>query len=623
MKPMQNFPFLVSYIIMEKYIQAKIKTLRIIWYFFKPFKIRVSILLIAMIASGLLEALNMAALYPVVNYGLKLENDNFVLRLLSGAISYFGTDNYFMFSCIMLFVVTVIAVIAKYSYSFLANRLTADIIKNIQKSIFQKYITADYVFFTQSQQGNLIHTATIAPTFVTDMVIYVFRLAYDMLYFLFMFFLLLILTRQGTLLVISIAFIYGVLVKGVVEKTIYKCGVAATEEDRKKNVILNELILGIKPIRIFSNFDCWWEKYIGAVERSAHNRFKMLMGQVLPSSFAKLLLFGSVAVVGVIISFRPPENLISSIPLFGTFAIVASRFFPSIQAAGMDIMIIAERLPNAEIVRSLCTTKLKMLTDGTKILNKFNEKIVFEDVWFKYEGMQECLLKGVTFTIEKKKITAIVGLSGAGKTTLVNLLLKLYQPTTGEVKIDGVNIFDYTNKSYLSKIGYVSQETFILNDTIDANIRFGMEECDDEMVIEAAKLANANEFIINMENTYDTVVGDSGMKLSGGQRQRIAIARAILRKPEILVLDEATSSLDNIAEKNVQKAINQISRNTTVVVIAHRLSTIRNAEKIVVLEDGSVLEEGTHKELMENNGLYFNLYTKRDILSEVSEENII
>ncbi len=236
--------------------------------------------------------------------------------------------------------------------------------------------------------------------------------------------------------------------------------------------------------------------------------------------------------------------------------------------------------------------------------------------------MQECLLKGVTFAIMKKKITAIVGLSGAGKTTLVNLLLKLYQPTTGEIKIDGVNVFDYTNKSYLNKIGYVSQETFILNDTINANIRFGMEECDDDMVIEAAKLANANEFIINMENAYDTVVGDSGMKLSGGQRQRIAIARAVLRKPEILVLDEATSSLDNIAENNVQKAINQISRNTTVVVIAHRLSTIQNADKIVVLEDGSVQEEGTHKELMENNGLYFNLYTKRDILSDVSDEKI-
>lgn len=597
-------------------IEDKIKTLKIVWYFFKPYKARVFMLLIAMLASGLLESLNIAALYPVVNYGLKLQNDNFFLRLYSKAISNFPTDNYFMFSCVVLFAVTVIAVISRYIYSLLGNKLSTDIVKNMQKDIFQKYITADYAFFTRNQQGKLIHTATIAPNYITDMLIYTFNLIYDIFNSTFMFLFLLILSRQSTLLIILIALIYALFVKGVIGKIIYRCGVAKIEEDRKMNVILNELIAGIKPIKAFLSFSNWKEKYETAVEKSAYNKFKIQMGRIFPTCFARFIFYGALAAVGVLLSFKQPENLIASLPLFGTFVIVASRFFPSVQAIGLSLMIITEQIPNAQIVHALHEGQLKVIRDGTKILKHFAEEIVFDNVWFKYDSMQEYLLKGITFAIQKNNITAIAGSSGAGKTTLVNLLLKLYQPTNGEVKIDGVNIFDYTNKSYLNKIGYVSQETFLLNDTIKENIRFGMEECSDDMIIGAAELANAHEFIMNTKQGYDTVVGDSGMKLSGGQRQRIAIARAMLRRPEIIILDEATSSLDNIAEKNIQEAINQISQNTTVIIIAHRLSTIENADKIVVLERGSIKETGTHQQLLEKNGLYFNLYNKHDALIE-------
>ena len=593
-------------------LKERIRDLRIMWYFLRPHKMQVCLLLLAMFISGLLETLNMAALYPIMNYGLKQESDTFLLKVFNKIIYWFPGENHFMSACVVLIAVTIMAAIFKYLYARSSNKLMASVIIQTRKTIFQKYITADYTFFSRSQQGKLIHTATIAPTHVTDIVVYVTRLSYDVINSLFMISLMLILTLQGTILLLLIGLSYAMLVQYVMKRIIYRCSAIAIEEDRKINVVLNELILGIKSIRTFLASDWWRKKYERSVEKSARYLYKMLMGRVFPETFAKFVFFNTLAVLGIVLSLRPTESLISALPLFGTFVIVASRLFPSIQMIGTDLMVIAERIKNMEIVYDLCTAKLRKIQDGSKDLKRFDGAITFENVWFKYDSTGESLLKGLTFRIMNEKVTAIVGESGSGKTTIVNLLLKLYQPTSGEIKIDGVNIFDCTNKSYLSRIGYVSQETFLSNDTVRENIVFGMEDCTDDMVTKAAKLANAHEFIMEMENGYNAIVGDSGIKVSGGQRQRIAIARAMLREPEILLLDEATSSLDNIAEKNVQEAISRISQKTTVVVIAHRLSTVQGADKIISLESGIIREEGTHDELIKNSGLYYNLHAKQN-----------
>jgi ATP-binding cassette subfamily B protein len=280
-------------------------------------------------------------------------------------------------------------------------------------------------------------------------------------------------------------------------------------------------------------------------------------------------------------------------------------------------------VPDIKIVHELCREEFAAEVDGKKDLNRFSDKITFENVWFKYGSMDDYLLKNLSFSLERRRKTAIVGLSGAGKTTIINLLLKLYRPDKGAIKIDEEDILELSNKTYLSIIGYVSQETFIFNASFKENIKFGMENCTDEMIEEAARLANAHDFIVGTQQGYDTVVGDSGVKLSGGQRQRVAIARAMLRNPEIIVLDEATSSLDNISEKKIQKAINNISKHTTVLVIAHRLSTVQNADKIIILERGEIREQGTHEELLKNKKLYYDLHMSKDSVDdELAEEKI-
>ena len=239
-------------------------------------------------------------------------------------------------------------------------------------------------------------------------------------------------------------------------------------------------------------------------------------------------------------------------------------------------------------------------------LEEFKDKIEFKNISFSYDSSRE-VLHEVSFTVRKGETVALVGPSGGGKSTLSELIPRFYDPAVGEILIDGTSLSDYTQESLREKMGIVSQDTILFNDSIRANIAMGREDITDEQIIAAAKVANAHDFIMQTEAGYDTNVGDRGMKLSGGQRQRLSIARAVLRNPEILILDEATSALDTESEKLVQEALTTLLEGRTSVVIAHRLSTIHNADRIIVIDAGRIAEQGTHAELMERNGIYAKL----------------
>ena len=208
-------------------------------------------------------------------------------------------------------------------------------------------------------------------------------------------------------------------------------------------------------------------------------------------------------------------------------------------------------------------------------------------------------------SFEKGAITAIVGPSGSGKTTLINMILGLFQPTSGRITVDGTPLQDLTNESWLRRLGFVSQDPFLYHTTIEENIRFYRTGHSEEELNRAATIANVHDFICELPEAYGTLAGDRGIKLSGGQQQRICIARAVLDSPEILIFDEATSSLDSLGEKQVQQAVDNASSDRTVIIIAHRLSTVRHANKIIVLDDGKIVEQGTHDELLKSKGHYY------------------
>ena len=260
------------------------------------------------------------------------------------------------------------------------------------------------------------------------------------------------------------------------------------------------------------------------------------------------------------------------------------------------------------IIDTKNTIKDKVNADELKV-NKGS--IEFSNVFFKYDVSQENVLNNINLNFEGGKMTALVGHSGSGKSTILNLIPRFYQPLTGDIKIDNQSIYDTSLNSVRKNVSLVSQETTLFDDTIKNNIKYANENASDEEIYEVAKLSNSHDFIEKLPKKYDTEIGENGVRLSGGEKQRISIARAMIKRSKIILLDEATSSLDSESESKIQEAINVLINDKTTIVIAHRLSTILNSNNIYLIDSGKVIDNGTHKDLLIKSKLYKNFYEKQ------------
>ncbi len=321
-------------------------------------------------------------------------------------------------------------------------------------------------------------------------------------------------------------------------------------------------------------------------------------------------IFGGLLIILIIAAATQPV-LIGGVPLTPeasiAFLVAALQLTSPIKAISQYPALMAVALASAERVYAILDEPASDVDAPGDVPVHFATDIVFDRVSFRY-GTDQPVLTEVSFRLPKGEVLAIVGPSGAGKSTLVDLLPRFNEPIDGQIYIDGIPLDTIQRSSLRSILGVVSQDTVLLNDTVRANIAFGSSQATAAQVEAAAEAANAAEFIAGLPNGYDTVLGERGARLSGGQRQRISIARALLRDPPILILDEATSALDTESERLVQEAIERLMKDRTVLVIAHRLATVRHADQILVLEDGHVVEHGTHAALIEHNGLYRRLH---------------
>ncbi|MEO8232286.1 MAG: ABC transporter ATP-binding protein [Ignavibacteriota bacterium] len=374
--------------------------------------------------------------------------------------------------------------------------------------------------------------------------------------------------------------------------------------------ILQETISGVKIVKAFG------------MERFENNRFmnetksylKLVLKIVRTRNFSSPITEVLSVIIGVVIIYYGGVLVLVDKTLnaseFLGFLFAIFQMMPPIKELGSVNNRIQEASAAADRVFEIIDIEPQIKNKPNALeLNSFKDQIVFKNISFKYEDSDVIVLDNLNFSVKRGEIVALVGPSGGGKSTLADLIPRFYDPTDGQILIDGNNIKDITIESLRAKMGIVTQETFLFNTNIAENIAYGLTDYPMEKIIEAAKTANAHNFISEMPQGYKTMIGERGVKLSGGQRQRLTIARALLKNPEIMIFDEATSALDNESEILVQEAIERLMLNRTTIVIAHRLSTIRNATNILVLDKGRIIQQGTHDKLIaDEKGLYKKLY---------------
>ncbi len=487
---------------------------------------------------------------------------------------------------------------------WLSGKLTAV----LRSRIVDTLLEVSPGFYDESRTGHLAeyvigHTQRLGKLFESFSYLIVYCINFIVL-----FVLLFVLSWKLTLVAIALTGIISLLLSGFINK-LSRISSSVAVDARELSGSLYETIAGIRLIKSLMK-----EKLFGSIlktkiEKVRRDEYELNYKTGMTQVYTEML--GVVVITVIFLLGMMKFNIDNKVLITQMipFIYIINRLIYILKTLNHIKGNIISGLPYIDLIYDLARKDNKPVTkDGDTPFTGLEEGIDFRSVTFAYGSGSAPALEGASFYISRGKTTAIVGESGAGKSTVINLLLRFYEPTSGEILIDGMPIDGFRIDSYREKIGIVSQDTFIFNDSVMANIAFGaLGTPSEEDITEAARKAGAHEFIEALSSGYDTVLGDRGVKLSGGERQRISIARAILRNPEILILDEATSSLDTRTEMLIHRAISELSVNRTVVIIAHRLSTLKSADRIVVLKNGRVVETGSEAELIDIKGEYYNL----------------
>jgi subfamily B ATP-binding cassette protein MsbA len=509
--------------------------------------------------------------------------------------------------CLVIFSSVLLSNLFKFLSQRVLTSVRTKVVKNIRETVFNKIADSDLRFFYNNRKGDLISTLSNDVHEVENSVVSSLQVIVREPFMLIGFFILLFTMSAKltlfTLLLLPISFLLIAQITKLLKRD------ALRSQDLLGYIMgtIEETISGIRIIKAFNG-----EEYIKKKFDGQNNKYRGLLKSVINkrelaspmSEFLGVSVLTLVFYYGGKLVLEHAGDLTAS--EFITYIALYSQILIPAKNISTAVTNIQKGLVSGTRLLKLIDTKIEITENKDAVaLNGFHDKIEFKAVHFSHETFK--VLKGIDLTIAKGKTVALVGPSGGGKSTLADMVPRFYDVSDGEILIDNTNIKNVTLKSLRQLMGTVTQESILFNDSVANNIAFGIENPDMDKIIEAAKIANAHEFISALAEGYHTNIGDRGGKLSGGQRQRLSIARAVFKNPPILILDEATSALDTESEKMVQEALTNLMKNRTTLVIAHRLSTIQHADEIIVLDKGFIVERGTHTNLMNANGLYQRL----------------
>lgn len=590
--------------------------------FIKPHWVIFSLAILCMIVSALFEASPLAMIIPLIDViisgkAVKIPDGVNAPQILQDAVSAVNAMPKLELLYIMTAAIVVIFIL-KGVFMFLQTYLMSDVservIRDVKDAIYKKLVQQSMDFFGNNPTGVLMaritHDATVirdaigtgvADTFYKpiELLVYFCVVLGVKVYFGIPWKLIIVGTVLFPLIMIPVR---------QMSKRLRDISYKTQQRIADINNMLLETIAGMKLVKAFN-----MENYErGRFEKHNQMYYRLNMKAVKRMKIISPLTETTAVICVAIILAMTGKSIISGELSAGAFAAFLAAIFSMmkpVKRLSAVYTINQQALAAAERIFQILDAPVSIQDKpGAVEFQSFSDRISLEKVFFKYREEGDYVLNDINLTVKKGEIIALVGPSGGGKSTLVNLIPRFYDPNKGRICIDGIDLKDMQVASLRDKIGMVTQETLLFNDTVKANLSYGDLEVDEEKLVRAAETANAHEFIREFPEGYNTIIGERGLKISGGQRQRIAIARAVYKNPPILILDEATSQLDTESEKLVQEAINKLMMGRTVIVIAHRLSTIMHADKIVVINDGRMIDIGTHKDLLGRNPLYQKLY---------------
>ena len=518
----------------------------------------------------------------------------------------YNPENVLLLLAIVTIFVSLLSNLFRYMGAWTVENMRTRTLQRMRNEMFSKVVDMNVGYFSDQRKGDIISKITsdvgVVQFCITNTLQVAFREP-----FLIIGYTVMMVAISWELALFSVLFlpVVALIIGSIVKRLRHP---ARTSQQRMGELVstLDESLSGIKVIKSYNATGYVKQKFYDLSEDLARLTLSMARRQQLASPMSEFL---GISAVGVILVFGgslvfkdalSPEGFIAFIAMFSQITRPVRTFIDQFSNINQGIAA-GERIFSIIDAQSEIQDK-----PGAIELDGLKDKIEFRDIHFSYDGSRE-VIEGISFEIKRGETVALVGPSGGGKSTLSELIPRFYDVKAGDILIDGVSVRDYTQDSLRAHMSVVAQDTVLFNDTIEGNIAMGKAGATHDEIVEAARIANADCFIQEAPEGYQTNIGDRGVKLSGGQRQRLSIARAVLKNPEILILDEATSALDTESEKLVQDALNNLLKGRTSVVIAHRLSTIHNADLIVVVDHGRIAEQGTHNELMERNGIYAKL----------------